>query len=290
MAETAGRAAQGVGRERHVGVVVALEQAQLVDVLLAGKPRRGLGGLAFVEPHAGRDRSRTRDAARGVVARGAHGDRGCGDRTHRGGRNARRPWQTLFLVLLKKLSRVRRKSHDVVLKSHDFVRPPSLLVRERTSWRAEEASARAEEGDHSIDRERWGRSGVRMAGRSTSACVQCTPCPHGGRSAQRLRTACNRCCPHGKHKRPRASDCNPCPHGKFEKQLRGLQLRARTASTSRQRARVDACKAARAESAGSTSKRKRDPEIKPKPEIKPEPEIKEEPEPFTIRGYFGFHD
>ena len=71
-------------RERHVGVVVALEQAQLVHVLLAGKPRRGLGGRAFVEPHARRDRSGTRDAARGVVARGAHGDRGCGDRTHRG--------------------------------------------------------------------------------------------------------------------------------------------------------------------------------------------------------------
>ena len=48
----------------------------------------------------------------------------------------------------------------------------------------------------------------------------------------------------------------------------------------------DACKPLRRWTAAAA----RRPRASDKPEIKPEPEIKEEPEPFTIRGYFGFHD
>jgi hypothetical protein len=53
-----------------------------------------------------------------------------------------------------------------------------------------------------------------------------TGCPHG-----KLKYDCVDCnpCPHGKLK-SNCADCNPCPHGKREKQLRGLQARARMAS------------------------------------------------------------
>ena len=78
-------------------------------------------------------------------------------------------------------------------------------------------------------------------------------------------------CSHGRLKH-HCADCNPCPHGKLKKHCVGCN----PCPHGKNKYKCATCKAARAGQLAPSRKRKRDPEIKQ--------------EPFTIRGYFGFHD